>query len=85
MRGLLSEFEQVVVNNDLMDLLFYSISFLLVLAIPVAIVVGALRAKRRGASKLGTFFSALLVGSITTVIAAGLGWVGIMVLWGLSI
>lgn len=85
MRGLLSEFEQVVVNNDLMDLLFYSISFLLVLAIPVAIVVGALRAKRRGASKLGIFFSALLVGSITTVIAAGLGWVGIMVLWGLSI
>lgn len=72
-------------SNAFADFLFFVIGPLLALSVPVAAVVGAIRAKRRKASTLGIVFSALAVGFITAVIAAVVGWVGLMGIWGMSI
>lgn len=56
----------------------------MLLSIPVAIVIAAVRAKRRNASNLMTLLSALGAGFITAVIAVLIGWVGLMIMWGLS-
>jgi len=66
------------------DLLFFGGGSLLLLSIPVAIVIAAVRAKRRNASNLMTLLSALGAGFITAVIAVLIGWVGLMIMWGLS-
>lgn len=67
------------------DLLFFGGGSLLLLSIPVAIVIAAVRAKRRNASNLMTLLSALGAGFITAVIAVLIGWVGLMIMWGLSV
>ena len=66
------------------DLLFFGGGSLLLLSIPVAIVIAAVRAKRRNASNLMTLLSALGAGFITAVVAVLIGWVGLMIMWGLS-
>ena len=66
------------------DLLFFGGGSLLLLSIPVAIVIAAVRVKRRNASNLMTLLSALGAGFITAVVAVLIGWVGLMIMWGLS-
>ncbi len=72
-------------SNAMADFLFFVIGPLLALSVPVSVIVSAICAKRREASALSIVFSALAVGFITAVIAAVIAWVGLMIMWGMSI
>lgn len=71
-------------ENSIADFLFFVGGPLLVLAVPVSVIVGAVRAKRRNASTMGIVFSALAYGFITGTIAAVLGGLGLFAMMALS-